>query len=330
MTLTDTAPDRATGTGRAHGKVVLIGEHTVVYGMPAIAIPMSGLSAHATLRPPEADSPPPAPSAHRLGHDDALEVRFTCSVDTIPAGSGAAAATAAALRCWDPHGRPWEVRIRSDIPPARGLGSSAAAAAASVRAVADLCGAALDERSLYRLVQTGEKVTHGRPSGVDAAAVTATGPIRFAAGIARPIPTRVNAGLVVADTGESGSTRQAVDSVRARLQHDHANARRLLTRAAELAEGAAADLADGDASGLGVRLTEFQRLLRELGISTTELDRLIAAALKAGACGAKLTGGGLGGCVLALVEPHRTAAVREALTAAGAHRTWTMPMTQET
>lgn len=329
MTSTDTAPKRVLGTGRAHGKVILLGEHTVVYGMPAIAIPATGLKVEAVLHTSSASASAQPPSAPLSRSAETTESRFVCGADTIPAESGAAAATAAALRRWDPRADRVEVRIRSGVPSARGLGSSAAAAAAAVRAVADRYGIPLDERSLYSLVQVGEKVAHGRASGVDAAAAIARGPIRFDAGIARPIRSAVDAVLVVADSGAAGSTRAAVGSVRAVLDGDHANARRILTSAGRLVEAAIADLAAGQMSALGLRLNAFHGLLRELGVSTPQLDRLVEAALQAGALGAKPTGGGLGGCLLALTEPQRTSTVREALVAAGATRTWTVPITQD-
>ncbi|MBF6176597.1 mevalonate kinase [Nocardia blacklockiae] len=329
MTSTDTAPERVLGTGHAHGKVILLGEHTVVYGMPAIAIPATGLKVEAVLHNSTASAlmqPLSAPPSRSAG---TMESKFVCSADTVPAGSGVAAATAAALRRWDPRADRVEVHIRSVVPPARGLGSSAAAAAAAVRAVADRYGIPLDERSLYSLVQVGEKVAHGRASGVDAAAAIARGPIRFDAGITRPIRPIADAVLVVADSGAAGCTRAAVDSVRAVLAEDHANARRILTSAGRLADAATAELEAGQLSALGVRLNEFQGLLRELGVSTPQLDRLIDVALRAGALGAKLTGGGLGGCLLALTEPRHASTVREALAAAGAARTWIVPMTQD-
>lgn len=329
MMSTDTAPDRVLGTGHAHGKVVLLGEHTVVYGTPAIAIPAPGLMVSAELHVPSRPVAAAASSVPGSTPSETVETRFVCSAGTFPAGSGAAAATAAALRTWDQHSGNLEVRIRSDIPPARGLGSSAAAAAAAVRAVADRYGIRVDERSLYRLVQVGEKVAHGHASGVDAAAVTARGPIGFAAGIARPLRSAVSAVLVVADSGVAGSTRAAVDAARAVLHNDRANARQMLRRSGRLAEAAEADLRDGDAIALGTRLSEFHGLLRELGVSTSELERLIAAALRAGALGAKLTGGGLGGCLLALTDSHRTETVRRALSAAGAARTWTVPIARD-
>ncbi|WP_280331993.1 mevalonate kinase [Nocardia wallacei] len=329
MTSTDTAPERVLGTGHAHGKVILLGEHTVVYGMPAIAFPVAELKVDAVLHTSSV-SALMQPSAIPVSRSaEASESRFVCNADTIPAGSGAAAATAAALRRWDPLADSVEVRIRSGVPSARGLGSSAAAAAAAVRAVADRYGIPLDERTLYSLVQAGEKVAHGRASGVDAAAAIARGPIRFDAGIARPIRSAVDAVLVVADSGAAGSTRAAVDSVRAVLGEDHANARRILTSARRLADAATADLETGRMSALGLRLNAFQGLLRELNVSTPQLDRLIDVALRAGALGAKLTGGGLGGCLIALTEPRRASTVRDALVAAGAARTWTVPMTQD-
>ncbi|GAB2713252.1 mevalonate kinase [Nocardia thraciensis] len=325
MAFTEAVPGAAVGTGRACGKAILIGEHTVVYGLPAVALPVPGLSAEAAVC--ASTSPVSFDHPARWGDTgrDAVEARFVCAPGTTT-DSGAAAAVAAALRHWEIESGSVGVSVRSAIPPARGLGSSAAGAVAAVRAVADLYGKSPEGRELYELVQCGERVAHGRASGIDAAAVTAPGPIHFRAGVARPQDSGLDAVLVIADSGVPGSTRQAVDTVWESLHRDRANAQRLLARAAEVIDAASAELAAGSTAAVGLRLIEFQALLRELGVSTPALDRLVAAALRAGAHGAKLTGGGLGGCVVALTDPDAASTVRSALQAAGACRTWAVPM----
>ncbi|MCP2279304.1 mevalonate kinase [Nocardia amikacinitolerans] len=305
------------GAGRAHGKAILLGEHTVVHGTPALAFPLPTLSARAVARlgRPEDEG-------------DSLAVqhfRFVAG-DTVTASSGAHVAVEEALRRWGLAGEVVEVVLDCEIPPARGLGSSAACAAAAVRAVADLYGRTIGSDALYELVQCGEQFAHGRASGVDASAAVATGPIRFQAGTARELAVGLDATLVVADTGTAGATQHAVAAVRRKLDADRRAADRLLERAANLVESAAADLAAGSVESLGETLLEFQSLLAELGVSTPEIDTLVTAASGAGAYGAKLTGGGLGGCVLALTETGDGAAsVRAALHRAGAVRTWIVP-----
>ncbi|MEU8899053.1 mevalonate kinase [Nocardia sp. NPDC048505] len=307
------------GAGRAHSKAILLGEHTVVHGTPAIAFPLPALSVRALARTGAPAEPPPAAGP---------EFRFSAgNTTTAEAPSGPQVAVETALRQWGLGGEVVEVVLECDIPRASGLGSSAACGGAAVRAVADLYGRSLDPGTLYDLVQCGEQVAHGRASGVDASAVLATGPIWFHEGRARPLSVGADAALVLADTGMPGATQHAVAAVRRRLDRDPHAAGRILDRARELTGTAAADLAAGRIEPLGRALLDFQDLLTELGVSTPEIDTLVAAARAAGAFGAKLTGAGLGGCVLALTEKGGDAAtVSAALQRAGAVRTWIVPV----
>ncbi|QBS39521.1 mevalonate kinase [Nocardia sp. CS682] len=311
----------AVGTGRAHGKAILLGEHTVVYGSPAIAVPLPALTATARAR---------AGTGFGFGvgtcaPEPGASYRFRIAAgNPAEQGSDFRAAVEAALSERELPREGVELALWCTIPVQRGLGASAACTAACVRAVTDMNGSGIEATTLYRLVQRGEQVTHGRASGVDASAVISARPIWFEAGTARPIVTTLEAVLVVADTGIVGSTKQAVELVRRRLETDSA-APRLLTRAAVIIAAAAADLRTGDAKALGSRLNDFHLMLDRLGVSSPEIEHLVRAAREAGALGAKLTGGGLGGCVLALAENGNAAEkVADALMAAGAVRTWTV------
>jgi mevalonate kinase len=327
MTVPEPMPDSGVGVGvgvgRAYGKVILIGEHVVVYGLPAIAVPLPDLTIEVTVS--FATSPAVSDDPFSL-QTDAAEHRLVCGPHTAAEGStsGLALAVEAAMRRWHIADEIVEVRIKSGVPPARGLGFSAACATAVVRALADLVGAPLDDRSLHELVQGSEQVSHGQASGVDAAAVAVAKPIRFEAGVVRPIVIDHDFALVVADTGSSGSTRQSVARVRYSLLHDPAWARQRLAQAALVIDSAETSLLNGRLAALGRQLNEFQCLLDEFGVSSAQIERLVDTALAAGAYGAKLTGGGMGGCVLALTEPSYAPTVRAALTAAGATRTWTV------
>ncbi|PXX61770.1 mevalonate kinase [Nocardia tenerifensis] len=309
---------RGVGVGRAHAKAVLLGEHAVVYGQPAIAVPLRDLTIEALARPCPAGTPDLARRPLTVGRRR-----------PSPQVSCPGIAADAALREWGSATELIEIDLHGHIPQSRGLGSSAACATATVRALADLCRRAIDAEELYRLVQLGEQHAHGRASGVDARAVSADGPIWFQAGAARTLPVAGAVSLIVADSGVAASTQQAVAVARARLQKQPAAARRVLDRAATLTRAAAEDLARGDGQALGDKLIQYHDLLRELGVSTDRIERLIAAALAAGAFGAKLTGGGLGGCVLAVTGRDSAAAVRAAFSGAGAVRTWATTVGEE-
>ncbi|MEV0618783.1 mevalonate kinase [Nonomuraea sp. NPDC050404] len=298
------------GIGQAHGKVILLGEHTVVHGTPAIALPIAELTVTALARHRGRPAPPRDGMA-------ALAATVDAVVGAALRGCGQAGGIA---RDDVPT-----VELGRTVPAGRGLGSSAACATAAVRAVADLYGTPLDRDEVYDLVQRSEHRMHGRASGVDARAVAMDGPIWFAGGAARPLTFAGEATFVVADTGVPSRTREAVARVRAMLDADPRRARRLLSRARTLVTAAADELVSGQLNVLGQHMLDFHDLLCQVGVTTPAVDRLVAAALESGAHGAKLTGGGLGGCVLALAgSPGDAGRLRAALRHAGAGATWTV------
>jgi mevalonate kinase len=290
------------GAGLAHGRVILLGEHTVVHGTPALAVPIPALTVTALACCAD------GPGANQV--EDADPVM-------------------AVLREWGPAGndagRRLELVYDCAVPVARGLGASAARAAAAVRAVADLYGEVLGPEEVYELVQRAEQVTHGRASGVDARAAVAAGPILFCDGSVHPLSVGLDAVLVLADSGTAGYTREAVTRVAAVLDADPVWAQGVLAEAAGLVKAGADDLVTGRSVALGQRMVAFQKVLAALGVSTARIDQMVEAALDAGALGAKLTGGGLGGCVVALAgSVGQAEKVSTALEQVGATRTWTV------
>lgn len=299
------------GTGYAHAKAILLGEHAVVYGTPALAVPVHGLGVEARVRP--------APQGVHV--DSELFAGDASSAPDLVRPVVTALSAALDLVGLAPGA---QVRILSSLPHERGLGSSAAVAAAVARAVADLASVQLGPDALYRIVQEAERHSHGNPSGLDARAVVADTPIRFRRGRVSQVHVGATTTFVLADSGQAGSTATAVAGVRARLDQDRASVDQTFARIAELVEEGAARLASGDVAGLGQVMTHNHRLLAGLGVSSSSLDTLVAAATAAGSAGAKLTGGGQGGCVIALADSEDHAdELAAALRAAGAARTWT-------
>jgi mevalonate kinase len=286
--------------GRAAGKVILLGEHVVVYARPALA---AGLARGLEVRVERGAGP--------------LVVRTDApalGADERPATLVCAAAEALGVA----HDGV-RVEIRSELPAGAGLGSSAALSVAVLRALAAAAGRRLALAEELALGRRLEAIFHGNPSGIDPAAAVLGGCFRFTRGeppmvtplsLPRPLP------LVVAYTGRGRSTGAVVAGLRARWESDRAAYERGFDEVAGLvAEGAAA-VECGDVAGLGRTFDENQRLLEALGVSAPEVESLVATARNAGAFGAKLTGGGGGGAVIAVAaEPERVAA---ALRAAGA------------
>lgn len=328
------------GVGRAYGKAILLGEHAVVYGAPALAIPVPQLTVTAN-----------ATRFTRPG-DGADEISFaiagpgTSSVEPLASAGLQHLVTQFKERAAVAERMCADVLIDCTIPQGRGLGSSAACARAAVLALADVFDRRLDAETVFDLVQASEKIVHGRASGIDAITTGATTPLYFQAGAARELPIAVGDGtahtpqpggehagasrpsgldglFVIADSGVGGSTKDAVEMLRRKFEHDAHMQEAFVSQVSSLTDAAMRDLADGKVSDFGARLTENHGLLRDVGISTDLIDALVAAALAAGSLGAKISGGGLGGCMIALAEdPRQASAVVERLHEAGAVQTW--------
>ncbi len=295
----------------APGKVILFGEHAVVYGRPALAVPVHRVRAWATVEQAAEAVTLRAEDLgleHRLG-DGAPDPRVRPLVDLLRR-------TADTLEISLP---PLTVTLRSDIPISRGLGSGAAVATALVRGVSLHLGRSLPAASVSELVYEAEVAYHGMPSGIDNTVISLERPIHFAKG--RP-PLPVDPGtpltLVIGDTGVESPTRKIVEEVRRGWRQARSRYESVFDRIGELSEQAVRLLEQGAIVDLGKTMDANHQLLIELEVSSEPLNRLVTAARASGAAGAKLTGAGRGGCVVALAGPDSAGEVAKALEAAGA------------
>ncbi len=296
----------------APGKVILFGEHAVVYGRPALAVPVTDVQAVATVGPGCA-GPGVTIHAHDIGRtidvrqaeaDEPLSLTVRNTLSALGLGLDQVQLA---------------VHVRSSIPVASGMGSGAAVATATVRALSGHLGRPLDVATVSSLVYETERVYHGTPSGIDNTVVAYEQPVYFRRG--DPI-TVLHVGrpfwLVVADSGVRSLTRQTVADVRAQWECAGATYERIFDQIGTVVDAARAAIERGEAASLGPLMAENQELLRQLGVSSAELERLIGAALQGGAWGAKLSGGGRGGNVVAVVARERADRVQKCLLDAGA------------
>ncbi|MFB7472678.1 mevalonate kinase [Kitasatospora sp. NPDC056184] len=310
---------RPVGTGRARAKAIVLGEHAVVYGAPALALPVPQLTVTATAGS-SAQSPADPDDFSLTMTGDKARPRAAQASDGLHRLTAEFRAVLGV-----PDTVHLDVIIDCAIPVGRGLGSSAACARAVVHALADLFEREVTPELAFELVQTAENVAHGRASGVDAMAVGATAPLLFRAGRAQELPIGCEGLFIVADSGVAGRTKDAVELLRRGFAERPGTQDAFLRRATGLTETARLALAEGRPEQLGAQLTDYHELLRAGGLSTDLIDGMVEAALAGGGLGAKITGGGMGGCVIALARAEQAAEVTRRLLAAGAVQTWSVP-----
>jgi mevalonate kinase len=285
------------GVGRGNGKVVLLGEHAVVYGMPAIAAGIS-LGATAVAEPSDAFAIRIAQLTGRAGDGSELSVALERTAELLSVG-------------------PQRVEVDVNLPLGSGLGGSAAIGVAVARALLGAKGEAETGERVLAAANAWEQVFHGNPSGVDAAAAYAGGCIWFtkAAGV-QPLFVAVPLRLAICLAGPPASTKQMVEDVKRLGERRPDLLAKSLSGIESLVKNAKLCIEAGDLHGLGSLMNYNQMLLSGLFLSTPEIERACAVAREAGALGAKLTGAGGGGAVIALCEAD-CAPVESALRADG-------------
>ena len=283
------------GVGKAHSKIILIGEHAVVYGYPAISLPL--LEVEVTCRVLPAETP------WRLFEEDTLSMAVYASLEYLTIKD-------ACIRC----------QIESAIPEKRGMGSSAAISIAAIRAVFDYYDAQLSQETLEILVNRAEMIAHMNPSGLDAKTCLSDHPIRFIKNLGfTELEMDLSTYLVIADTGVYGHTREAIQVVQSKGK----DALPYLQTLGDLTQEAEDAINHKDAEKLGEILSQAHENLKEIGVSSQEADSLVETAIHHGALGAKMSGGGLGGCIIALVANLKQAQeLAQRLEEKGAVQTW--------
>lgn len=283
------------GVGKAHSKIIWMGEHSVVYGYPAIAIPLQGIEVECRIYPAD-------------------EKIYFDYYDTL------STAVYAALEYLNHTDVAVSYDIRSEIPQKRGMGSSAAISIAAIRAVFDYFEQSIDMETLEILVNKAEIIAHSNPSGLDAKTCLSDKAITFIRNIGfSTLNLDLDAYLVIADTGIYGNTREAVEKV---AQAEEANLPHLAALG-DLTEMVQKAIQAKTISEIGPLMTKAHSHLQAIGVSIDKADQLVQISLENGALGVKMSGGGLGGCIIALAQTKAQAEkISKALTEGGAVQTW--------
>ncbi|MCT3208664.1 mevalonate kinase [Limosilactobacillus reuteri] len=305
------------GIGTSHAKIILMGEHSVVYGQPAIALPLPSVQLSVTL-------------SSRQDNQRIIKSRYYHgSLENLPSSMIGIKKLIDTLSArFNDHETGWDLKIESQLPAERGMGSSAASAIAIIRAFFDYYDEPLDRTLLLQLADVEEQITHRSPSGLDAATVSSDKPLFYVKGrIGVPIEMNLDASLVIADTGKKGATKEAILAVKGELKNNSEKAEGHIKHLGELVNQTKGYLAQNDIVKLGDALNFAQTDLAALNVSDPSLDHLIHVARDNGALGAKLTGGGRGGCMIALMQTAMGARrLASILKENGAHDIWLQPL----
>jgi mevalonate kinase len=281
-------------TGFGPGKVILLGEHAVVYGHPALAAPLSwGVTARA------------APAK-----------KCALVVPSHVRGKSRSLLTGAFARAADAVGKPAvRVTLESDLPVSMGLGSSAAVAVATARALLSAAGEKATPKRVLEVALAMETEFHVTPSGVDHTTSAYGELLRYArtreGAKAKVVHCDKPVKILVALVGDRSPTRETVAGLRGRIERWPKRYRRVMDQIGQLADEGVAAVRAGDLEGLGDLMNMNQGLLSAIGLTSGRIDEMLHRLRQMGALGAKLTGaGGDGGAVIALFREPEPAVAR--------------------
>ncbi len=299
----------------APGKIILFGEHAVVYNRPALAVPVTQVHADVDIQ----DSASGQIWIHAPGIN--LQAELTALPPNHPIGS-------VILNFFTSLNLPlpaagFDLHITSSIPVASGMGSGAAVSVAVIRALASHTGYSLTDEQVNQLAYEIEKIHHGTPSGIDNTVITYGKPVYFIKG-SPPETFRVGKPftLVIGDTGIPAPTKESVSDVRRQWLKNTNHFETMFNEIAQITLIARRSIESGKPEMLGELMDQNHALLQEMTVSSKELDALVQAARSAGALGAKLSGGGRGGNMIALAESQNAKTIADALQTAGAKQTF--------
>jgi mevalonate kinase len=281
------------GKGSGYGKVILFGEHFVVHGVPGIVSAIDS-STDAEVKKAAKGLNVKDERKTAKGYGEEKRLQQIESIERM-------------LKAMDLDPQtPLDIWIGGTLPGFSGLGASAASSVAIARAINEELNLNLTNERINAIAYEGEKAYAGNPSGIDNTAATYGGLMWFkknpvgGSDLVEKIHIRKPVEIVIGSTGKVANTKAMVEGVAERKKKDPQKYDPLFKQAESLAIAGRKALEAGDLKKVGALMNENHRILQEIGVSSKELDLLVDMARKQGAFGAKLTGGGGGGCMVAL------------------------------
>lgn len=294
----------------APGKVILFGEHFVVKNRPAIAVALE-----LRLKVTVSDSNEYIVVVSKNTGGKLVVDPTNLTIKEDDRGPSQLLAVLKELKSMVNELKPAYISIESEIPVAAGLGSSASLAVAFTAAYSRYLGLNLSREEISRIAYEAERIVHGKPSGIDNTIASLGGAILYHKSSTRRISISKldEVAIVIADTGIERSTREAVLSVLSLYDKHPKVMEKIYEASEEIIREAEASLSKGDWIRVGELMNINHGLLSAIGVSILELEKLVYIARKSGALGAKITGAGMGGSIIALALRENVEQVVEAL-----------------
>ncbi len=285
------------GSGIGYGKTILFGEHFVVYGLPAIASALGSYTL-AKVKLSEGsgwnvkDDRPATPGYKKTKYDEAMQ-----SIENVIKHMNI-----------DTENQKIDITFEGDLYAASGVGASAAQCTSLARALNDAFNLDLNDEQINEAAYEGEKAYHGTPSGIDNTASTYGGLIWFVKNLnggsntmdLLKAPNKIP--LVIANSGITASTTEVVAEVKRLKDENPEKFTNIFTQYQAIARNAKEALLKGDTHLIGKLMNQNHELLQDITVSGEINDKLVEICLKQGAIGAKMTGTGRGGLVIALAN----------------------------